>query len=560
MKTLITLTSFLLCINPTFSQTGQLAVNNISVTINPSNVMFQTLAPDTNLYFEAIKGSGLSTLFSSALWVGGIRSSDTALCGSQQAYKFNSIVNTFSTGPLSATIGTGTIPPFYRDYGAATISETEKAKWEKVFCVEKWEIEIFVRFFNCFQDPSCDVSISFPGYTIPNSIINWPAHGVVSLGQDFYLAPFFDYDSDGIYSPSQGDYPCIKGDQYCWFVINDRGDDTTRTELGLEIHTEVYSFKRDSSNPLSNTIFVGRDIINRSSATYTDFIVAQQTDFDIGCAQDDYIGSMPSLNSYFGYNADQTDDNCSGNSNPYGINPPAQGVTFLNKSINASVYYNNTAAPSQLNEIEKAYNSMNGRNRDGTPIYYGAPSSAPPVPTNITKYMFPYLPPSGRAPWNEVSASNPAGDRRMLGSVAPITLTPGQVHEVDIAYVFSRNDSGNLESVDKLYRDIQTVQQFYTDSIPAFCGSFVLSQKELTLSQNDVALYPNPATHSFKIENETNEILTGSILSIDGKLVVSEFEISSNNDIDISRLTSGIYLVRVTNAKNQIVLKKLLKH
>lgn len=330
--------------------------------------------------------------------------------------------------------------------------------------------------------------------------------------------------------------------------------------MGVEIHNEIYSFNKDSLNPLSNTIFVGRDIINRSTETYNDFIVSQNTDFDIGCAQDDYIGSMQELNSYYGYNGDAIDDNCSQYEVPYGINPPAQAVTFLNKTINAGVYHNPGATRGTLSDLEKAYNSMNGMFSDGSPIYYGHPSSRPPVPTNITKFLFPYIPPTGKLPWTEITARNPIGNRRMLGSVESITLTPGDLYEVDLAYVFARSDSGHLKSVDKLYRDIQTVQSFYNDSIPKLCKAFVLSEEELELSPNDISIFPNPASQYITIQNETDEQLNVEILSIDEKLVIPQFEISSNNKIDISRLNKGLFLIRLTNSKNEVLVKKLIKN
>ena len=82
--------------------------------------MFQTLAPDTNTYFEAMNGSGMSTIFASSFWMAGIRDSDTALCGSFQSYKSNTNISNFSTGPLSVVPGSGIGDK--RDFGAATIT------------------------------------------------------------------------------------------------------------------------------------------------------------------------------------------------------------------------------------------------------------------------------------------------------------------------------------------------------------------------------------------------------------------------------------------------------
>ena len=65
-----------------------------------------------------------------------------------------------------------------------------------------------------------------PGYIIPNDILNWPAHGDTTLGNSLgmlpYIAPFIDVDNDDIYNPSQGDYPCIKGDEAVYIVMNDK--------------------------------------------------------------------------------------------------------------------------------------------------------------------------------------------------------------------------------------------------------------------------------------------------------------------------------------------------
>ena len=39
------------------------------------------------------------------------------------------------------------------------------------------------------------------------------------------LAPFVDQKGDGIYDPTEGDYPDIEGDQAIWWVMNDVGGD-----------------------------------------------------------------------------------------------------------------------------------------------------------------------------------------------------------------------------------------------------------------------------------------------------------------------------------------------
>lgn len=542
MKNLfILLTSTLITVIGT-SQVSRVDINNINAKVIPSNVLFQTLYSDTSESFEVLKNTGKSTIYSTSMWAAGMRS-DSVLCGSFQSYIDSSTPNSFSTGPLSVVAGSG--GGIKKDFGPATITPTQIAAWNKVFCITRAEIELFKQWYRCSQDPACDVAISFPGYSIPASIINWPAHGDPTNFQDYYLAPFYDNPSSliGVYDPASGDYPCIKGDKYCWYIINDQGFDSTVVRMGLEIHVEVYSFDRDSTNPLNTTIFVGKDIINRSSSTYDNFIYSQQTDFDIGCSSDDYIGSMPSINSYYGYNGDSVDNHCSLGRQPYGQNPPAQGVTFLNQKLHKSMYYNNsigsTGGPTNLIE---AYGYMNGKWRDGTQLKY----STTPVNTN---HVYPYIAPVGMTPWTEVSMRNVAGDRRMLGATRPFTLSPGGIIEIDLAYTFSRSDSGYLKSVDQLYRDIKAVQAFYNDSIN-HCQGFLSSVQEISPLHNSISVFPNPSSRTITIKSKRYEDLTAEIIAVDGKIVRGKFNVKPNKEVDISQLTNGIYFVRITNYKS----------
>ena len=89
--------------------------------------------------------------------------------GSFQSFKGTGITNNFYPGPLSCIAGSGS--GIKRDFGAATTDATTAAQYDKVFCVERWEIDIFLRWYKCSQDPTCDASVSFPGYSIPNYFI-----------------------------------------------------------------------------------------------------------------------------------------------------------------------------------------------------------------------------------------------------------------------------------------------------------------------------------------------------------------------------------------------------
>jgi len=70
-----------------------------------------------------------------------------------------------------------------------------------------------------------------------------------------------------------------------------------------------------------------------------------------------------------------------------------------------------------------------------------------------------------------------------------------------------------------------------------------------------LSIYPNPVHGNF-ITVSTNETLQFKIYNIIGKLV-SEGQ-TVNNNINVSMLSSGVYIVKLSNGKQQIT-KKIIK-
>ncbi len=74
----------------------------------------------------------------------------------------------------------------------------------------------------------------------------------------------------------------------------------------------------------------------------------------------------------------------------------------------------------------------------------------------------------------------------------------------------------------------------------------------------ELSVYPNPATSKFFIEGSgIQEFKEISIISLTGKLVLSENDVYGKDGMDISQLQNGIYIVRIKTEK-QIVSKKLV--
>ncbi|NRD23741.1 T9SS type A sorting domain-containing protein [Winogradskyella litoriviva] len=82
---------------------------------------------------------------------------------------------------------------------------------------------------------------------------------------------------------------------------------------------------------------------------------------------------------------------------------------------------------------------------------------------------------------------------------------------------------------------------------------FDISSLEVeSFEQNSIGLYPNPAQEFFKINDENCVV---SIYTLDGKLIKT----SSETEVNISELSTGIYLVQIQNKEtHQSITKRLI--
>ncbi len=364
----------------------------------------------SNPRFEVPKNSGKGTVFTSSIWLGGYDQNNELHAG---WVRYGVQGDFFQPGPVDSL----------------TNIAANNGQWDHVWCIEKVSIDQFKN------------SLGSPGYIVPNEILTWPGNGFNGYSKN--LAPYKDLNNNGIYEPRSGEYPDIKGDEFCFIVNNDlnyRSGFPNEKSFGVEIHTSVYSYS--DSNYLGNVIFIEYDIINRSSNTYSDFYIGHFSDLDIGNPYDDYIGTDVGRDMIYGYNGDIDDEGVNG----YGLNPPAQGIIFLNKVLSHSLNFNNFLPSGQSfpNNSSELYFALKGKWVDGTSLTYGG-TGYDPFSTNFTNYVFPgdtdpaYL----SQDWSEITEGNIPSNRRILGSTGPYLLAPNQREKLTIAYLYSRGTSGN---------------------------------------------------------------------------------------------------------------------
>ena len=334
--------------------TAQLTMtfNDVSAFIEQGGSMFQNRQSSVAAY-EVPKGSGLFAIYAGALWMGG-----TDVNGQLKlaALRYRS-GNDFWPGPLTVTAGSGTYDPsspvgddVVRDFGEANIDPAQCTFYDKFYTIRKAEVTNYSQWWECdagVVTEGCD-DITKPSTEVLNRIYNWPAHGDISLGQDYWLAPFYDYDGDGNYDPFLGDHPwyddilgrddvqcgfdrriTLFGDETHWWVFNDKGNIHTETNgdpIGMEIRAQAFAFA--TSDEVNRMTFYNYELINRGTQTLFNTYFSQYLDADIGNYSDDYVGCDVSRGLGYAYNGDNFDQD-DGGKKGYGANPPAIGCDFF---------------------------------------------------------------------------------------------------------------------------------------------------------------------------------------------------------------------------------------
>ena len=419
------------CAPPTTST--YMEINNVRALMHTAGNLWQ-IPGQNNSQYEVPKNSGIMALFTAALWLGGTDVNEQLKLA---ALRYRNGQD-YWTGPLTEVF-------------AETDYETCDA-YDQHFITTQDMIREFTSWYAAGiadqQNGTNIQSTLHPNYEVPDIIKNWPAHGDLSAGQDYYLAPFYDYNDDGHYNWQDGDYPwhdinrtkectvdrtvSLYGDLNFWWVMNDKGNIHTETgadPIGMEIRSQAFSFA--SNDEVNNMTFYNYELINRGTQTLYDTYFGFFTDGALGDPYDDYVGCDVNRGLAYYYNGDNLDLDNSGYKG-YGSSPPAVGVDFFegpyqdndgidnaygineNEALNGIgfgdgvidnerfgmrrfLYYSNTtngANPNQTDPTNASdyYNYLKGFWKDGSKFVYGGSghiSDAEADPNTPCDFMFP---------------------------------------------------------------------------------------------------------------------------------------------------------------------------
>ena len=426
-------------------------INGVSTVLGPAAFMWDL----SSAKYEVPQGSGKNSIFAHEFWFGGVDDGGQLRVA---AMTYRQGGNDFWAGPCSDSI--------YHN-------PNNMSGWDRVWKINKTEIDNHILNYNN------------TGYIIPDAIDNWPAHGDTAIGQTFYLAPFIDTDNNGVYNASLGDYPDVKGDQSLYIIRNDIGnihEETQSSQMGIEQHLIFYGYECNNFPSLNHTLFVNMKIYNRGNHNFNDFYAGTWVDSDLGSYLDDYVGCNVGQNLGYTYNGDNDDQGGTG----YGINPPAQGLVYLNQSMSKFLYYNNDGT--QIGNPSSGpdyYNYLRGIWKDNVPMTFGGDGNGSGfgATTDLSNYMFPGTtdPAFPGQVWTELTAGNVPSDRRFLMSAEPFSLNSGDVYELDYAFVFAWDSTNtNGGSVPLLFNYTEQIQDFYDGILAIPCST--------TTSVNDQAV------------------------------------------------------------------------
>ena len=402
---------------------------------------------------------------------------------------------------------------------------------------------------------------NFNGFSLPNL-----PHG---------LAPFFDKNNDGIYNPSVGEYPLPESvhpdaipSHLIWGIFNDAGVNHTQSggmALNVEIHQTIWSFNCAENELLNNSVFTSHKIINKDSSPLDSMFVGNWSNMNIGCYNDDFLGCIPEMNTYYWYNEDSIDgldgSLCPNDLPTFGENPPVQAVTILNQEMENFIYFGTspTGGGSPLDDPQipfDYYTFLTGwfPSNGGIPLTFGGLGVNGSI---STKFAFPDHP-NNLSGWSMAQYNPNHSNQNSLANIKIGSLSPNESITITKGYTFYQDENlDNLSTVDLVYDNTPALQQLFDTNFESACNFLV--DNENIIKETFIQVFPNPTSNILNIKMENPSLANFSIFDIYGKKVLENTEVNQSDiQFSTSTFSSGIYFLRIEMDGKELV-KKFIK-
>ena len=395
------------------------------------------------------------------------------------------------------------------------------------------------------------------------AILAWPGAGNVAYDVGTHdLAPFVDADGDGVYEPAAGDVPAITGDHAVWWVMNDFGNNNesgSARSPEVEVQGLLEGFDSDASPELSSALKLSYRITSRNRERLDSLAIGLWQDVDLGCPEDDYVGSLPSLEAIYSYNADTVDGvdgrDC-GATTTFGAAPPvlvsrllgvrdqdgdaaaATGAIAMRRPTPSVPVPEGMIGPTK-GRPDEFYNLLRARYTDGTPITaagIGYDTDGP-----ITSWIYDGNPADSMA-WS--ACGSVAGDFWTVLSARPSgPLLPG--HSVTVEYALFALDDIPLPCPNA--EVIAEATERLTERLlarPPIVSSVLAASGPVA----SIRVYPNPSgAAGFAVRLPT--LTPGARLEIADAAGRSVRTYVTTGEVqEVRGLAPGVYVARLTDA------------
>ncbi len=479
------------CAQATFQT--DLDINNVRATLLVGGDMWWNGNQGRYIVPKVAEGEAeVSSIFVGGVWMGGVDGFGNIKIAAQ-TYGTSAGLSDYWPGPISEN-GQG---------DAETC-----ANWDRIFTVKGEDIDLHIQQFKEAREND----IPYDNSLIPQAVKEWPG-----LGSELFfdavgfelpiahqgLAPFWDENADGVYTPQFGDYPILEqrgcpspdyADQMSFWIFNDVGNVHTESgadPLQMEIQAQAFAFK--TNDQMNDMTFTRYKLVSRLNESLEGAYFGIWLDPDLGCGTDDFIGCDTTRNLMYVYNKDAVDgddgSNCFGVVPTYGDKVPYFGVDFfrgplgpkvfgsngelidpevgqsadtlIELGMSSFVYFHNTIANNAVmtfpNTATEYYNYLSGRWRNGDPLTYGGSGFGG---TETTRFAFPGEPNNPNA-WSMCSVGLPDERNTSLQATGPWRLDPGQVNELIIGIPWVPDVAYPCPDMGRLFRADDLAQSYF---------------------------------------------------------------------------------------------------
>lgn len=387
-----------------------------------------------------------------------------------------------------------------------------------------------------------------PGYIAPKDIMTWPGNGDTANGEAWILAPFIDNNLNGIYEPSLGEVPDIRGKEALFAIANDvRGEHFSGGQgMGIEAHIMMYL--PDTTN---------WDLGKTTLMVHVELKARRGNIFQAKVGMYSYLFTKP-FSSEFGSDSDKQ------LVYHLGDRQEVLSVLSLGDSLTGTRFFFdsnlNLPALTRPGLPIHYWNALNAKFNDGTSISVKNPGDPNPwhdpffgynTSSVTTRFHI-----DRTENWYSMLFSSYLSGQLMI--MEDRDILPSSSDCLDFALVYQNQAPhfafSKFEMLDSSLAKTGEVNDYF-DRTYNTCMGVGLDLEESVNQVCDLHIHPNPSQGRIAIELDF--ISSVEVYAMDGR-PMGTFGVKEGA-IDLSHLAAGIYIIRSTGERETYISKLVLE-